>query len=59
MFAEKFQIYSVKITEKYISGSKNLICSFLLMPSNKNRPQAFIIIAQAQGNYPFFQSSLF
>ena len=48
MFAEKFQIYSVKITEKYISGSKNLICSFLLMPPKKTRPQAFIIIAQAQ-----------
>ena len=31
MITEKFQIYSVKITGKYICESKNWICSFLLM----------------------------
>ena len=35
MVVEKFQIYSVKITDKYIFESKNWICSFLLTPQAK------------------------
>ena len=40
MVAEKFPIYSVKITGKYICESKNWIRSFLLMPPSKTLPQA-------------------
>ena len=47
--AEKFQIYSVKITGTYICESKHWICSFLLMPPRKTLPQVFIIIPQAEG----------
>ena len=43
MVAEKFQIYDVKITGKYIYESKNWICSFLLMSPSKTLPQVFII----------------
>ena len=43
MVAEKFQIYGVKVTGKYICESKNLTCSFLLMPPSKTLPQVFII----------------
>ena len=57
MFAEKFQIHGVKITEKYICESKNSICSFLILhppPSppppkkKKNLPQVFIITTQGR-----------
>ena len=34
MVVEKFQIYSVKITDKYFCETKNWICSFLLMASS-------------------------
>ena len=44
MVTEKFQIYSVKITGKYIYKSKNWICSFLLMLPSKTLPQVFIIM---------------
>ena len=43
MIAEKFQIYSVKITGKYIYESKNWICSFLFMHPSKTLPQVFVI----------------
>ena len=43
MVAEKFQIYSVKITGKYICVLKNWIPSFLLMPPSKTFSQVFII----------------
>ena len=42
MVAEKFQIYDVKTTSKYICESKNSICSFLLMFSSKTLPQILI-----------------
>ena len=45
MFAEKFQIHGVKITEKYICESKNSICSFLILhpprPKKKKSPPGF------------------
>ena len=53
MVAEKFQIYSVKITGKYICETKNWIYSFLFVPRSKTLPQVFIITPQAEGNYPF------
>ena len=58
MAVEKFQIYSVKITDKYISETKNWIYLFLLMPTSKNLPQVFIITPQAEGNCPFLQRFL-
>ena len=36
---EKFQIYGVKITRKYICDSKNYSCSFLLVPQAKLSPR--------------------
>ena len=42
MVVEKFPIYGVKITGKYICESKNLICSFAHVPS-KTLPKIFII----------------
>ena len=59
MVVENFQIYSVKITGKYICESKNWICSFLLMPTNNTLPQVLIINLQAEGNYPFPQNNIF
>ena len=59
MVADKFQIYGVKITGKYICESKSWICSFLLMPLSKTLPQFFIIIPQAEGNYPFLPNNVF
>ena len=48
MVAEKFQIYGVKITGKYICESKNWICSFLLMPPSKTLPRVYIIPSQTE-----------
>ena len=48
MVAENLRIYSVKITGKYICESKNLICSFLLMPPSKTFLQDFIITPEAE-----------
>ena len=59
MVAKKFQIYGVNITGKYICGSKKWICSVLLMPPTKSLPQIFIIMPQAEGNYPFLPNSIF
>ena len=42
MVVEKFPIYGVKISGKYICESKNLICSFAHVPS-KTLPKIFII----------------
>ena len=39
MVAEKFQIYSVKTTGKYICESENWISSFLFVPLSKTVPQ--------------------
>ena len=41
MVAEKFHIYSIKITGKYICEPKNWICSFLLMFPKQNSPPGF------------------
>ena len=57
--AEKFQIYGVRITGKYICESKNWIYSFLLMPTSKTLPQVFIIILQTEGNCPFLPNNVF
>ena len=63
MVAEKFQIYGVKITCKYICESKNWISSFLVIPPSKTLPQFFIITHphpfHAEGNYPFLPNSVF
>ena len=59
MVEEKFQIYVVKITGKHIRESKNELCSFLLMPLSKTLLHLFIIISQAEGNYPFLLNSVF
>ena len=59
MLAEKFQIYSVKITENTFVSQKNWICSFLLMRPGKNLSQVFIIISKADGNCPFLPNSVF
>ena len=61
MIAEKFQIYSVKITGKYICQSKKKkgICPFLLMPPTKTLSPVFISTLQAEGNYPFLPNSVF
>ena len=46
MAAEKFQIHSVKVTGKYIWGSKNWICSFFVKFPRKPPPlRQFLIIA--------------
>ena len=61
MVVEKFPIYGVKISGKYICESKNLICSFAHVPS-KTLPKIFIITLpppQAEGNYPFLPNSIF
>ena len=65
MVAEKFQIYSVKITGKYICESKKLNL-FIFTHTPKQTPltpppppHVFIIIPQAEGNYPFFPNSVF
>ena len=59
MVVEKFQIDRAKITGKYICKSKNWICSFLLMPTSKTLPQAFIIIPNSEGNCSFLLNSVF
>ena len=59
MLAEKFQIYSVKITANTFVSQKNWICSFLLMRPGKNLSQVFIIISKADGNCPFLPNSVF
>ena len=41
--AEKFQIYSVKITSKEIYESKNWICPFLLNPQAKLSPRFLLL----------------
>ena len=58
MFAEKFQIYGIKVTGKYICESKNWICSFLLMYPSKTFPQVLLISPQAEGNYKFLLNSV-
>ena len=50
MVVEKFQIYGVKITGKYICESKNWICSFLLMAPSKNLP-TFLSLIPRQKEY--------
>ena len=55
MVAEKFQIYNVKKTGKYICESKNWICSFLLMAPSKTFPQALIITLL----HPLFFENIF
>ena len=52
MVVEKFQIYGVKITEKYMCEWKNWICSFLLLPLSKT-------LSQTEWNYPFYLNSIF
>ena len=59
MVEEKFQTYGVKIAGKHIHQSKNELCSFLPMPLSKTLLQLFIIIPQAEGNYPFPLNSVF
>ena len=50
--AEKFQIYGVKITGKYISESKKLNLFLFAHVSKENSPQA-------KGNFPFHPNSIF
>ena len=63
MVVEKFQIYGVKITGKYLCESKKWICSFLLMPPSKTLPQVFIIPWQMEivhiPQKAFFENLLF
>ena len=56
MVLEKFQIFDVKITGKYICESKNWICSFLIV---QNSPPGSYYYPQAERNYPPLQNSLF
>ena len=60
MIAEKFQIYSVKITGKYICQSKKKKESvhFYSCLQPKLSP-VFISTLQAEGNYPFLPNSVF
>ena len=56
----KFMVL-IKIIGKFICGSKNWICSLLLMPPNQTQTlaQSFIITLQAQQNYPFLLKVVF
>ena len=67
MTAEKFQIYSVKITGKYICKIESV--HFYSCPQGKTFPQVFIIPPalpppphpnpQAEENYQFLLSNIF
>ena len=57
MVAEKFQIYSVKITANTFVSQK--IESVFTHAHKKNLPRNFIIIFQADGNCPFLPNSVF
>ena len=57
MAAEKFQIYSVKITANTFVSQK--IESVFTHAHKKNLPRNFIIIFQADGNCPFLPNSVF
>ena len=52
-------IYGIKITGNNICESKNWICSFWLMLSNKTPPRGSYYPPQAEGNYPFFPNCIF
>ena len=53
MVAEKFQIYSVKITANRLVSQKIESIQFYSCPPSKTLPQVIIIIPQADGNDPF------
>ena len=58
MIVEKFWIYGVQVTRKYICKSKNWICSFLLIFIVS--PHAFLSCSpQVDGNYLFLLNSVF
>ena len=52
MVAEKFQIYSIKITGNTLVNQKNESARFYSCPPSKTLSQVFIIIPQADGNGP-------
>ena len=52
MVAEKFQIYSIKITGNTLVSQKTESVQFYSCPPSKTLPQVFIIIPQADGNCP-------
>ena len=63
MIGQKFQIYGVKITGKYICESKKMnLFNFTHDPS-RTLPQVLTISPQAEGNYSFprtaFSENLF
>ena len=62
MIAEKFQIYSVKITGKYICESKKKqwnLSIFTHASKQISLSPVFISTLQAEGNYPFLPNSVF
>ena len=62
MVAEKFQIYSVKITANTFASQKIEAVHFYSCPPpppSKTLPLVFIIILQADGNCPFLPNSIF
>ena len=58
LVAEKFQIYSIKITGKYICESNNKSVHFYSCPQAKALPQVFISISQAERNSAFLANSV-
>ena len=57
MVAEKFQIYSIKITGNTLVSQKTESVQFYSCPQNKTLSQVFIIIPQADGNVHSLWSS--
>ena len=59
MVAEKFQIYSVKITADTFVSQKIEPAHFYSCPPSKTLLQVFIIIPQTDGNGPVLPSNVF
>ena len=59
MVAKKFQIYSAKITGKYIVIQELDMFIFTQTPKQNSPPRFLSLSTQAESNYPLLPSSVF
>ena len=57
MVAEKFQVFSVKVTGAF--ASQKWVCSFFSHAPKQNFPVGSCYYPQAEGNYAFLLNSIF